>query len=112
MAKLVKGNVVVVNFPFSDLSQSKRRPALVVAKAEFTNLILCQITAQPYTSKQAIPITSADFVEGNLVKKSYIRPDKLFTTDASIIERTIGKIKKDTLKGVLLHLRELFSEDA
>lgn len=45
MAGFVKGDVVVVPFPFSDLSQSKRRPALVIANLQGNDLILCQITS-------------------------------------------------------------------
>ena len=40
MAKLVKGDVVVVPFPFSDLTQAKRRPALVISTLESNDLIL------------------------------------------------------------------------
>ena len=46
MARFVKGDVVVVPFPFSDLSQSKRRPALVITELTGNDLILCQITSQ------------------------------------------------------------------
>ena len=45
MAKFIKGDVVVIPFPFSDLSQSKRRPALVVVSLEGDDAILCQITS-------------------------------------------------------------------
>lgn len=40
MAKFVKGDVVVVPFPFSDLSSTKRRPALVFATLTGNDLIL------------------------------------------------------------------------
>ena len=46
MAKFVKGEVVVIPFPFSDLNQAKRRPALILAALEGDDLILCQITSQ------------------------------------------------------------------
>jgi hypothetical protein len=46
VAGFVKGDVVVVPFPFSDLTQAKRRPALVLAALPGDDLILCQITAQ------------------------------------------------------------------
>ena len=46
MAKFVKGDIVVIPFPFSDLSQSKRRPALVIARLEGNDSILCQITSK------------------------------------------------------------------
>ena len=44
--KICKGDVVVVPFPFSDLTQAKRRPALVLSVLEGDDLILCQITSQ------------------------------------------------------------------
>jgi mRNA interferase MazF len=46
MAEFIKGDVVVVPLPFSNLSQAKRRPALVVAELKGDDLILCQITSQ------------------------------------------------------------------
>jgi mRNA interferase MazF len=41
MERFVKGDVVVVPFPFSDLTQAKRRPALVIAELEGNDSILC-----------------------------------------------------------------------
>jgi hypothetical protein len=46
VARFVVGDVVIVPFPFSDLSESKRRPALVLAVLTGDDLILCQITSQ------------------------------------------------------------------
>lgn len=50
MAKFVKGDVVVIPFPFSDLSGNKRRPALVIADIQGTYIILCQVL--PAVSKK------------------------------------------------------------
>jgi mRNA interferase MazF len=46
MATFIKGDVVVVPFPFSDLSNAKRRPALVLAELNKNDLILCLITSR------------------------------------------------------------------
>jgi mRNA interferase MazF len=46
MEKFVKGDIVVIPFPFSDLSGSKKRPALVLANLQGDDIILCQITSQ------------------------------------------------------------------
>lgn len=81
MARFVKGDVVIVPFPFSDLTQTKRRPALVIATLPGDDLILCQITSQSITDSYAIAITSDDFASGGLNQNSNIRPNKLFTAD-------------------------------
>jgi len=46
LERFVKGDVVVVPFPFSDLTGAKRRPALVLAELDGEDRILCQITSQ------------------------------------------------------------------
>ena len=58
MAKFVKGDVVVVPFPFSNLSQAKRRPALVVVDLEGDDIILCQITSQLNKDNYSIVVKS------------------------------------------------------
>jgi mRNA interferase MazF len=65
MGTFVKGDVVVVPFPFSDLSAAKRRPALVVAILTGDDVILCQITSRAITDSYAIPITDMILQLGN-----------------------------------------------
>ena len=81
MARFVKGDVVVVPFPFSDLTQTKRRPALVVAELQGDDLILCQITSRLITDQYAILIDNSDFSSGSLRQSSNIRLDRLFPVD-------------------------------
>ena len=50
----MKGDVVVLPFPFSDLSQSKRRPALVITELLGNDIILCQITSKKISDRYAI----------------------------------------------------------
>ena len=66
MAKFIKGDIVIVPFPFSDLTQAKKRPALVIADLEGNDLILSQITSQTVKDHYAIPITDDDFESGSL----------------------------------------------
>ena len=69
MARFVKGDVVVVPFPFSDLSNAKRRPAMIAAELEGEDLILCQITSQRIRDRFAIFIGDEDFETGGLKEK-------------------------------------------
>ncbi len=48
------GSIVLVNFPFSDLSAAKLRPAIVLASAERDDWILCQLTSNPYSDPNAV----------------------------------------------------------
>jgi mRNA interferase MazF len=110
MEKFAVGSIVLVAFPFSNLKGKKIRPALVIAHVEFDNLILCQITSRAYSSKTAVRIESTDFEEGGLPIVSYIRPDKMFTAETSIIESTSGKLKNKVKSDILQKVRALFAQ--
>ncbi len=101
MAKFVKGDVVVVPFPFSDLTQAKRRPALVIVNLEGDDIILCQITSQLTKDNYAVTISEDDFKEGNLKQISNIRPNRLFTADTSIILYKVGALKESMINRVI-----------
>ncbi len=108
MGKFTVGTVVLVLFPFSNLKGQKLRPALVLANVEFDNIILCQITSKSYTSTKAISLKAEDFAKGGLPVVSYVRPDKLFTADASIIKNTVGQLTKKSKDRVLKNVCALF----
>lgn len=112
MERLKVGDVVLALFPFSDLKGQKLRPALVLARAEFHNVILCQITSKSYSSKIAIRLTKREFVKGGLPVTSYIRPDKLFTAQVSIIQKVSGKLNREKKKTILATMQKMFSDKA
>lgn len=93
MAKFVKGDVVVVPFPFSDLTQAKRRPALVITALDGDDLILIQITSQTIKDKYAIAVNDNDFETGGLKQPSNLRPNRIFTADTHIVLYKIGNLK-------------------
>ena len=98
MGTLAVGSVVLVPFPFSDLSQSKRRPAVVLAAAERGDWILCQVTSKSYADVRALELRDADFDYGNLRSVSYARPAKLFTAHESLFVAEVGVLRPDALK--------------
>ena len=95
------GEVVVIPFPFSDLTQSKIRPALCLAAAGRGDYVLCQITSQPYGDPLALKIDDQDFASGGLHVESFVRPGKLFTADANLILSTEGKLSPAAYQRVL-----------
>ena len=110
MGRFVKGDVVIITFPFTDLSGSKKRPAFVVADLPGDDVIVCQITSKFKSDPFALPITANDFSVGALPVDSFIRPNKLFTADKNLILYTAGRLSeaktKDSLDAII---RILFS---
>lgn len=95
------GEVVLVPFPFSDLSQSKLRPAVCLADAGQGDWILCQITSSPYGDPRAIALDMSNFTAGGLLVASYVRPGKLFTASASLVVRSVGTLSPGSLARTL-----------
>lgn len=107
MARFVKGDVVVVPFPFSDLTQTKRRPTLVIAGLQGNDLILCQITSQMFRDQYAITINSDDFESGTLRKSSNVRTNRLFTADQQVILYKVGRLKSTKTDEVTTRIVEI-----
>lgn len=102
------GAVVLVRFPFSDLTDSKLRPALVLADASRDDWVLCQITSQSYADANAISISDSDFANGSLIKVSYARPAKLFTANSTIITKIVGELRSAKTHEILDAVRLFF----
>jgi mRNA interferase MazF len=107
MAKLVKGDIVVIPFPFSDLSGSKHRPAFVVTDMPGPDIILCQITSKAKSDPYAVSISSTDFVSGSLPLASFVRPNKLFTADKNIILSIAGHVSDTKILAIITTLHNL-----
>ena len=107
MAKFVKGDVVVVPFPFSDLTQTKRRPALVIATLEGDDVILCQITSKIVKDMYSLPLDDSDFEAGSLKQPSNIRPNRIFTADGYIIIYRVGNLKQGKITEVIDRVVEI-----
>lgn len=99
---------MLVQFPFSDLSQSKLRPAVCLADAGRGDWVLCQVTSKSYGDPSVIPLNAADFATGGLLTPSFARPGKLFTASAGLMVRSVGTLSPDSLNRVLAAAAALF----
>ena len=106
------GDIVWAPFPFSDLSQAKLRPVLIVADVRDgreRDWIVCEITSGRASHAREIPITSGDMKSGRLRRRnSRVRPDRLTTLDEGIFQRTIGRLTDTKLAEITAAVRNLF----
>ena len=91
----------MVRFPFSDLSRSKSRPALVLAPAGYGDWLLSQITSNPFGDEGVIALNDDNFAGGSLEVASYVRPAKLFTAIPRLIRSTVGTLKPDVFNPII-----------
>jgi len=101
MVTLSPASIVVIPFPFSDLSDTKLRPAIVFAETGHDDWLLCQITSNPYGDMRSIALTNAHFATGSLRIDSYARPGKLFTANRNLIVAQVGSLKAAPLKQIV-----------
>lgn len=101
MEEFIKGDIVVIPFPFSDLSEVKKRPAFVVSKLKGDDIILCQITSRVIKDKYSISLRKTDFATGGLSIDSNVRPNRIFTADKNIILYKVGNIKENKTKEII-----------
>ncbi len=110
MGKISVRDIVFVSFPFSNLSDTKLRPALVLAYAQKNDWILCQITSKSYSDIQAVRIDEDDFTWGTLERISYVRLGKLFTaSEEVIVKNNIAALKEKTHQTIISAITDMLN---
>ena len=95
------GSIVLIRFPFSDLSGAKVRPAIALADVGRGDVVLCQVTSQSYGDDNAVTIAATDLASGSLRLASFARPGKIFTANEAIVTTTIASLKPEALARVI-----------
>ncbi|MGH2372074.1 MAG: type II toxin-antitoxin system PemK/MazF family toxin [bacterium] len=109
-----RGQVVVVNVPFSDHSGVKPRPALVVSAEAFhgplPDVIVCPVSSQPRYFRRPgsgdCPVREWRSV--GLRRPSTVRISKVLAVDKQIIKRVLGSLSQSDVARVDAGLREAF----
>jgi mRNA interferase MazF len=113
---MTKGKVVLVPFPFDDLSATKVRPALCLTNpvGKHSHIILAFITSQIPTNLLETDIvldsSHPDFTASGLHKPSTIRLDHLMTVRKSLIQRELGTLSSDIQDQIAQKLCKLLNE--
>jgi len=109
MERFVKGDVIVMPFPYSDFSGAKKRPAIVIATLKGDDVILSQITTVRRTDENLTNLSKKDFKTGHLNRDSFINMSQIFTADKSRINYKVGKVNNSKIKEIEQKLCEIFT---
>ena len=103
---LKKGDIILIPFPYTNLTDVKLRPALVIyVDNDWEDLIILAITSKQSRYKE-IMITNADLGEGTLPIDSYIRYTKIATLHNSLVKKKVAYLKSQILNIILEKLKQ------
>jgi len=109
---LARGDIVLVNFPFTNLSGQKVRPSLIVGRVQPLDVLVAFITSQGRSgdpqAEHALALSDPEFVQSGLKSPSVILLDKIATLDRQLIQRRLGQIGPQTEVAVARALRYVF----
>ena len=94
MGTFTKGDIVLFPFPYTDLSNRKLRPCLVISDEMGEDILLCQITSKKIRKdKYSVEIKQNNTVNGSLQIDSYIRANMIFTASKAQILKKVCMIQ-------------------
>ena len=110
-SEIEQGDIVLIDFSYSNLKRSKFRPALVISNSRYNSTSLDVIVLR-ITSKSkrewAIKITNKDVESGFLEVESYVKVDSIFTIEKMMVAKVVAKLKVEKVDEVKMKLAELF----
>ncbi|MBB6669992.1 type II toxin-antitoxin system PemK/MazF family toxin [Cohnella nanjingensis] len=109
-----QGDIVLIHFPFSDLSATKQRPVLILSNTTYnksqSDLVVAAITSNLTSKTYTIQITADDLDEGQLRVTSAVRADKIYTFSNQIVLKKFGHLKPSIFTNVKLQLTHLLND--
>ena len=108
-------DLVWVNLPFSDLRQSKVRPALVVSNNSYNksnpDVVVCAVTSKLKESKYSVLIDNKDLSAGSLPIKSGVRTDKILQIEKDLVIRPFAKLENKMFDKVVGKIADLVKRE-
>ncbi len=101
-----KGDIVLIPFPFTDLTGSKNRPALILVVAK-SSITVAFISTQSRWKEDTDLVLQPNENNG-LKKESLVRLSKLATLEKSLAIGLLGRIDPDQLQLLNRNLKSLF----
>ena len=105
-------DIVLIPYPFSDLTQSKYRPAIVISNdtynKKFNDFIAVPLTTNPKTRDHTIHVSSREMEAGS-IRDSVAKVDKIFNLEQKLVVKVYGKLRRNVLEDIRKELFKILS---
>ncbi|MDO9302051.1 MAG: type II toxin-antitoxin system PemK/MazF family toxin [Anaerolineales bacterium] len=109
-----QGDILLVPIPFTDLSSQKRRPVIVISNNTYnqttSDMVVVAMTSNPVEADYSFTITTSDLEKGTLNHPGKVRADKIYTISKSIVVKTFGRVKEETLIRIRQEIQDLMAK--
>ncbi|MBF0446133.1 MAG: type II toxin-antitoxin system PemK/MazF family toxin [Magnetococcales bacterium] len=105
------GDLILVSFPYSDLSTTKRRPVLVLTAPDGRSDFICLAVTSVPTAEHAIILDYDALIDGDLPKRSWVRTDKIFTLNTKLVKGVFAQTSPSFFKQILKNLCNILGLD-
>ena len=106
-----QGEIVIIPFPFSDLTSIKQRPVLILSNNRYNDkaedIVTCGITSNLKNAEFSVIVNNKDLICGGIPVKSRIKADKIFTLKQSLIKKKIAKVNDNILNQIKKEIQKL-----
>ena len=106
---MTKGDLLLIIFPFTDLSGNKLRPAVVLIETE-EDVTVCFITTQTKRQEPTDLVLQPNDLN-RLKKRSLVRTSKIATLDKSLSKGRIGRLTDSEILSLNKQLKEVLKLD-
>lgn len=104
-------DIVLITFPFSDLTTTKVRPAIVLSNDKYNrnsqDFVAVPLTSNLRFKDYAMLITSNELETGKLIVDSKAKVDRIFSVSKQLVRMRIGRIRCDVHEKIMRMLLEL-----
>ncbi|MBE0524434.1 MAG: type II toxin-antitoxin system PemK/MazF family toxin [Methanosarcinales archaeon] len=112
--RVKQGSIVLVDFSYSNLKETKYRPALVISCSKYNetaiDVVVLRVTSRRRGSLWESEIIKDNLAEGTMdIEPSYVRVDSIYAVEKEIIRKIVAQLKEEKIKEIKTQLLELFS---
>ena len=99
-----RGDLLLVPFPFTDLSAAKRRPVLAITSADsYGDFVALPVTSRPQTV-HGVALNAADLLSGSLPAASWIRTNRVVTLNSGLVVKSLGRVSETVVATAVAQL--------